>query len=169
MSHGRAAYITTLLSVVAALPLIAGCARPASIPDGTYYGYEPMGNLSPDQPDASWYHENVMTVRGGAIRIEKSPQWRLRDSVYSSASDGGFYTYEGSFEPVAGRIVAKLRWTACDYCAVRSDDPLPSKHVREYVVGQNSDGSFELDHVVYRAAPNPKLHGTPGGGAEPEP
>src|SRR6185312_7877011 len=83
--------------------------------------------------------------------------------------DGGFYTYEGSFEPLGARILAELRAVACDYCAVRSDDPLPSKKRREYVVVRNSDGSFELDRVVYRPMPDPKLHGSPYAGSESEP
>jgi hypothetical protein len=141
--------------------LVVGCTRAPFIADGTYYGYESMDNLSPDQPEAHWYHENVLTVRGQTIRIEKYPRWLVDDNVRFSASDGGFYTFEGSMEAVAGRTLVKLRLAKCDYCAIDVGDSLPSKRTREYVVTYERDGSFELDRVRYRREADSKLHGKP--------
>jgi hypothetical protein len=143
----------SLLLVCVAVLAVAGCATETSfVPDGTYYGFEPHANLSPDDPYAIWFHRNVMSVRGGKVRIDKSPRVFTGGRVLASASDGGFRTYEGSIEVVSGRTLVALRQITCEYCEPPpGDGPLPSKRIREYIVGFNDDGSFELDHVSYSA------------------
>lgn len=145
--------------------LSTGCSRHqgVSLPDGEYYGYEPMCNLSPQaDPDAYWYHANVLTVHGTELHIEKAPRYLSKGKVIASASDGGFYTYEGTIELVTGkRILVRLREVSCDYCAVRVDDPLPSKKTSEYILAIESSLFFELDHVRYSSKRDPSLDWRP--------
>ena len=139
-----------LALVVAALLATCHAERPA-IPDGTYYGYELMANLTPDQPEACWFHENVLTVAGPTIRIATSPYFQVGKEISSSASDGGFYTFEGSQSQLSGRTLVTLRQVNCDYCAIRVNNPVPSQ-VREYVVAFGDAGAFELNRVTYSRA-----------------
>jgi hypothetical protein len=63
----------------------------APVSDGTYFGYEFMPNLSPeDDPDAQWFHANSLTIRGAKLTIEKAPRYISKGEVFVSASDGGF-------------------------------------------------------------------------------
>jgi hypothetical protein len=82
---------------------VVSCTDGSSIADGTYYGYEHMISLSPEDLEASWYHEQVLTVRNGQVLLQTYPRW-IKDGVaVSSASDGGFYTYKGAIRRVAGK------------------------------------------------------------------
>jgi hypothetical protein len=139
--------------------LACGCGpSPSMLKDGTYIGYEPMANISPEEdPDAFWYHRSVLRVAGHAVTIEQFPMYLSRGEVISSASDGGFPVYEGTVERVGGRTLVRLRKISCDYCGIPVDDPLPSRIEREYIVRFIADGSFEFDRVVYSTKPNPKL------------
>jgi hypothetical protein len=148
--------LTAVLAVAA-----IGCSRGPTIADGTYYGYESMANLSPEDPDAYWYHENEFTVEGGRVHVEGHPRTLVNGQVFASASDGGFPVLEGSIEQVAGRTLVALRKISCDYCGNLVDDPLPSKKRREYVVFFEPDGAFEVDRVMYRLEPNVRLHWVP--------
>src|SRR5262245_31938486 len=88
---------------VAVIALVSGgCTNDVtSIDDGTYYGYELRDSVSPDQPEAIWFNKNVLTVRGDRVQLEKSPGYVLGNEVFSSASDGGFRTFDGTVETSA--------------------------------------------------------------------
>jgi hypothetical protein len=125
------------------------------IPDGTYYGYQPMPNLSPDEdPHAYWYHANVMTIRGARLEMKNSPVYESHGKMIWSASDGGFYRYEGTIETLGARLLFRVRGIDCDYCGIRAD---LFERTDEYVARVNADGSFEVDHVTYRATPDPRF------------
>jgi hypothetical protein len=138
------------LALIASL-LSVGCSKDAApISDGTYYGFELRTSASPDIPDAVWFNENVLTVQAGNVRLEKSPRYLLHGSVFASASDGGFRTFDGSVRDLGGRTLVALRQLTCDYCEPPpGDGPLPSRRSREYIALPNEDGTFELDHVRY--------------------
>jgi hypothetical protein len=146
----------------AVLAVVAvGCDRAPTIADGLYYGYEPMANLSPDDPGAYWYRENEFTVDNGRVHLEGYPRTLINGQVFASASDGGFPVFEGSLEQVAGRTLVSLRKVSCDYCGELVDDPLPSRKVREYIVFFEPTGAFEVDRVTYHLEPNTRLHWVP--------
>jgi len=62
-------------------------------------------------------------------------------------------------------VIFLMRLTRCDYCgiAVREggDPNEPFKRIDEYVARVNADGSFEVDHVLYRPTRDPRLALTP--------
>ena len=149
--------ILRCLAVTAGLVCAAQAARGA-IPDGRYYGYEPGPNLSPDQPKACWFHENTMTVTGEAIRVETSPMTQVGSKIMSSASDGGFYSYEGTQEDVGSKTVVRLRLMACDYCGINVRDPLPSKTIHEYTAVFGKGERVEINGVAYGRARKPTCH-----------
>jgi len=122
---------------------------PAS--DGTYFGYEFMANLSPEEdPDAQWFHANVLTIRGANLTIEKAPRYISKGEVVASASDGGFYSFIGSIIDSGGRTIVAMHLKGCDNCAVPVPEHGAPTGPTEYVVRFWKDGSFELDHVHYR-------------------
>jgi len=131
-------------------------AEPKTLKDGFYFGYEPLPNLSPGDPDAEWYYENNLFVKGGHIKLEKFPKTKIKGEVFSSASDGAFPVFEGKVFSYEERVIVSLRKMSCDYCRTESNDPLPSKIVREYVVRFIGADSFELDHVTYSTQPDPE-------------
>jgi hypothetical protein len=143
--------------------VVAGCAeRAPSVNDGTYYGYEPRISLSPDQPEAVWFNSHVLTVRGASVELRKSAGYVLGEEVFSSASDGGFRTFDGTLKALGGRTLVGLRQLTCDYCEPPAEDaPLPSKRVREYVLIPFEDGSFEVDHVRFYADENQRSYWMP--------
>jgi hypothetical protein len=144
-----------VIALAAALVTASCTTDVASIGDGTYYGYESRSSVSPDEPDAVWFNENVLTVDAGEVRLEKAPRYLLDGKIWASASDGGFRTFDGSIQTLGGRTLVGLRQLACDYCEPPpGDGPLPSKRIREYVVLSNDDGTFELDRVLYSADRN---------------
>ena len=151
---------TLWFAAFAASLLATGCARnEPAVSDGVYYGHEARSNVSPDEPEAVWFNENVLTIRAGSVRLEKAPRYLLEGRVFSSASDGGFRTFEGAIEQLGGRTIVGLRQLTCDYCEPPpGDGPLPSTRVREYVVLFNEDGTFELDHVRYSTDKSERPH-----------
>jgi len=147
------------LAVVLLLLAAAGCASTPLIPSGTYFGYESLCNLSSEEdPDAYWFHENTLTVKGNEVQLEKAPRHLSKGKVWASASDGGFFTYKGTMEHVGGRLVITFRDVKCDYCARRVDAP----PVEEYIVPLAEDGTFHVNHVRYSKERNAELSWKPG-------
>jgi hypothetical protein len=129
---------------------------------GTYYGYESMPNLSPDEPEAYWYYEVTLVVTGTKVRMSKSPRIKLKGAITASSSDGGFPVSEGEIRTLAGRTVIALHQVSCDYCGERMNDPLPPDSEREYIVLFASNGMFELDRIRFDRKPNRALSLKPG-------
>ena len=132
-------------------------AEQEKLKDGVYFGYKYLPNLSPGDPDAEWYYECDLFVKGGHIKLAKFPRTKIKGEVFASASDGAFPVYEGLVEADEKRTIVSLRKISCDYCMIEKDDPLPSKIVREYVLRFISADSFELDNVTYTTNPDPEL------------
>jgi hypothetical protein len=153
-------YFLALSCSVGVVSAIAGCERAdeMAVKDGTYYGYDPLPNLSPDDFEAIWYHENVLTIQGKQVQLKKRPYSRSKGVVVAQPADGGFYTYEGSIKVENGRTIVELRLESCEYCAVPDNEKLPSKLSRAYVVQSVPNALFELDRVRYRKSPDPSRH-----------
>ena len=97
------------LAVPACFAIAAiGCAHaPTPIGDGTYYAYKTKTNLTPEEPTAIWFDKHVLNVRNGDLKLRTSPGYVLHGRAISSASDGGFRTYDGSVELAAGRTIVR--------------------------------------------------------------
>ena len=154
--YSKAVGFSFICVFISAILICSSCARGRSIPDGTYFGYEFMCNLSPEEdPHAEWFHANVLTAKGKHLTISNDPRYFRKGELWSSSSDGGFFTYEGEIYKAGTRTIVALQMTNCDYCLRRvSKDPeenLPT----EYVVKYFKDGSFELNHVRYRRQKDP--------------
>jgi hypothetical protein len=140
------------------LTVFIGCNKYASpLKDGKYFGYESLPNLSlREGPESIRYYTCILQISNGKVTLNQSPTQLVKGKVYASASDGGFPKYDGEITVLGKRTLVSLRKTSCDYCE-RSDDPLPSKIEREYVIRFIGDGSFELNGVIYSTKPDPKL------------
>ncbi|GAB3291346.1 hypothetical protein GCM10027511_04400 [Hymenobacter humi] len=78
-----------------------------------------MGDLTPDEPGDSWYHENTLTVRQDSLYLKKVPvSIRKQEKSYSS-SDGGFYNYKGTVAWKGDSATAQLLLTSHDYVLIR--------------------------------------------------
>ena len=137
------------LVVLALIALSAACVTARFPSDGKYYGYEPLPNLSPEEPDCEWYRAVELSIAGSKVHIEKYPRARLRGVVTASASDGGFPVLEGTLKAVQGLAIVRIGQVSCDYCEHPEGDPFSPKIPREYVLFWGPDATFELDHVKF--------------------
>ena len=124
--------------------------------DGDYVGLEKMPNISPDDPHASWFHENTLVVRNDEAILNEVPVVFHGGKKGYSASDGGFMTFRAKFIKRDGERVIMLRMCQSDYIAFpvlvnpreRQDR---YKEIKAYPVKLSSD-SFEFNGVTYKAA-----------------
>jgi hypothetical protein len=91
--------------------------------NGEYVALEEMPNISPDDPDAKWFHESTLLVRNNEAILDMAPRYFKAGKKFYSASDGGFLTYRGRFFQKDGKSFIELRLIQSDYVAfrVRSD------------------------------------------------
>jgi hypothetical protein len=121
--------------------------------DGEYVGLERMPNLSPEDRDAQWFHENRLLIRNDEAILDKVPiVIRHREKVYS-ASDGGFLTYRAEFRMKAGQSFVALRLFESDYVGILRDkngkSVDPYGDLKTYPVKFVS-GGIEIEGVRYR-------------------
>ncbi len=125
-----------LTIVMLLIGLLTGCQDKIEsgeeVPSGDYIGLEEMGDASPDGPNSGWYHENTLTVRGNSVALNQVPVTISNNEKAYSASDGGFYNFEGTLEKSQGKYFARLTLTHHDYA------PVPVKIINE------ADTSSEL-------------------------
>jgi hypothetical protein len=152
--------VLALLLVVGMTSATSGCGGTEikAVEDGNYYGYDPLPNLSPEDSQAIWYHENVLTIRGKDVQLTKRPYSRSNGVVIAQPADGGFYTYKGNISAENGRTIVELHLESCEYCAVPDNEKLPSRVSRAYIVQSVPNALFEIDRVRYRASPDPSRH-----------
>jgi len=68
--------VSTILFPVAATRDFQGGssdAHESNTRDGAYVGCESMPNLSPEDPEPAWFHENTLLVRNGEAILDKVP------------------------------------------------------------------------------------------------
>jgi hypothetical protein len=118
------------------------------IVDGDYMGLEKMANLSPYNKDAQWFHENTLTIKGNKVTLEKVPIIIKKGKKEYSASDGGFYTFEGNINLSKGKQILILKLINSDYAPVRvsgnNDSPAQLK------IDIKKDGSLFIEGVLYK-------------------
>jgi hypothetical protein len=86
--------------------------------DGEYMALEKMPNISPDDPDSRWFHENTLLVQHNEAILDIVPVWFKRGKKVYSASDGGFLTYRARFFQRDRETFVNLRLLQSDYIAI---------------------------------------------------
>lgn len=117
-------------------------------PDGEYIGRQPMPNVSPDEPDARWFHEDRLVIRDNEAILDMVPIWILHGRRFFSASDGGFLTYRGRFFRRNGQNFISLRLFQADYIMVPVGKDIYSE-VKTYPVSF-AGGTITINGVRYR-------------------
>jgi len=152
----RRLVITLSLFVVVGTTVSLGA--PQARLSGTYYGYDTLPNLSPEEdPYAYWFYAVKLVVNGTSVRVTKRPRYLSKEEVLTSASDGGFPVLEGTVGQVGSRTIIALRQISCDYCESPPNDPLSPEREREYVLLFASPNEFEFDRMRFRRTEDPRL------------
>lgn len=125
--------------------------------DGEYLGRESMPNLTPEDPEAAWFHENTLLIRNDEAILDKVPIVIRRGKKIYSASDGGFMTYRARFTMVDGRSVVSLRLCQSDYLVFPVNKRDQYMEIRTYPV-KVVPGGIEIDGVPYRLTKLKKLN-----------
>jgi hypothetical protein len=110
-----AVLITLLCLVLLEEPQKVAAQSQSVAKDGDYVGLEKMPNLSPDDRDARWFHENTLVIRSDEAILEKVPITIRHGEKSYSASDGGFLTYRARFTKKDGQSVIQMRLFESDY------------------------------------------------------
>jgi hypothetical protein len=119
------------------------------VKDGDYVGLEKMPNLSPDDRDARWFHENTLIIRNDEAILENVPITIRHGQKSYSASDGGFLTYRARFARKDGLSIIQMRLFKSDYVIFPSDKHDQYTEIKEYPVTLGSD-QIEFAGVRYK-------------------
>jgi hypothetical protein len=119
------------------------------VKDGDYAGLEKMPNLSPDDRDAKWFHENTLVVRNDEAILDKVPITIRHGEKSYSASDGGFLTYRARFTKKDGQTVIQMRLFQSDYVMFPAGKHDQYTEIKTYPVKFVSD-EIEFDGVRYK-------------------
>jgi hypothetical protein len=115
---------------------------------GAYVALEEMPNISPDEPNAKWFHENTLLVRNNEAILYMAPVWFKKGKKFYSASDGGFLTYRGRFFQKDGLSFLELRLFESDYVAFPvGSDPYKELTTRNVKL---TSGALEIEGVRYQ-------------------
>jgi len=117
--------------------------------DGEYIGRESMPNLTPEDPEAAWFHGNALLIRNDEAILDKVPIVIRRGTKGYSASDGGFMTYRARFTMIDGRSVVALRLCQSDYLVFPVNKHDQYMEIKTYPV-KVVPGGIEIDGVPYR-------------------
>ena len=112
-------------------------------------GLQAMPNISPDEKDANWFHENKLLIRDKQAILDMSPVYFLHGKKWYSASDGGFMTYRGEFFQKDGADFIRLRLFQSDYVAFQVGRK-PYAELKVYPV-KFLHGSLEINGVHYKS------------------
>ena len=113
-------------------------------------------HLSPDDPHASWFHENTLVVRNDEAILNEVPVVFHGAKKGYSASDGGFITFRAKFVKKDGEPVIMLRMCQSDYLVVQvpvkpQERQDRYKETKTYPVKLNSD-RIDFNGVTYKIA-----------------
>jgi hypothetical protein len=117
--------------------------------DGEYVGLEKMPNLTPDDRDAAWFHENTLLIRNDEAILDKVPVTIRHGKKTYSASDGGFLTYRARFTKKDGQSFVALRLFQSDYLISPVGKHDQYTEIKTYPVTFVS-GQIEFDGVRYK-------------------
>jgi hypothetical protein len=124
--------------------------------DGAYVGRESMPNLTAEDPEAAWFHENTLVIRNDEAILDKVPIVIRRGKKGYSASDGGFLTYRAKFAVVEGKNLVSMRLCQSDYLVWPANKHDQYTEVKTYPM-KPVPGGIEIDGVLYRPTKLKKL------------
>jgi hypothetical protein len=130
-------------------PLTSG-----SLSDGQYVALEPIKDFrgaEPGEKGSRWFHEVVLTIAGGKVSAFEAPVVYRHGTRYDSASDGGFYRFEGCLAIDGDHYRSDMRLMSCDYCR-ESEELTPTKTLS--IAAQGRD--IVVDGKRYRRLANPR-------------
>jgi hypothetical protein len=105
-----------------------------------YIGYAPMPDLSTN--DEIWIRRGSLQIHGDQIKLSTSALVCSKGKVFSSESDGGFYSYEGTISGAAETRIAILHLVDCDYCMHSASDE--TRVLKFHAIDANT---IELDGI----------------------
>ena len=149
--------LIVLFSVVVASDFQAADGRGGIATDGEYIGLEKLPNLTPEDPDTAWFHENRLVIRNDEAILDKVPiTIRNRKKVYEAA-DGGFLTYRARFTKKDGQDLITRRLFESDYVGFTKDRHEVYREIKTYVVRLVDGDRMEIDGVRYQPAKLAKI------------
>jgi hypothetical protein len=94
-------------------PLPAGVLK-----DGRYVGQEPIAFLTgrdPGPAGSEWFHEAALTIADGRVTDYESPIVYVRGQRHESASEGGFYFFQGCLAVDGNQYTANMTLKMSEY------------------------------------------------------
>lgn len=125
--------------------ILASCAFGGEPIPGTYIGWKPRSDLTPDEPGDAWFRVHKLTLKGKGVEIEASPRVIKDGKALASASDGGFLTYKGEIYQRDGTLRVKMRVIKSDYVP----EPVGGWPALDLELKNQTEVSFSLDGVAY--------------------
>jgi hypothetical protein len=136
-----------ILTIYILLSIIASEINANEIVEGVYIGWKKISDLSPYDKGEVWYHEHKLVVKGNEIKINAFPRVIKNGRLNYSASDGGFYTYEGKiYNDNNKKPYVKLKVINCDYCPVPVSGKWPENN---YSIVIENEVTFVFGSVRY--------------------
>ena len=88
---------------------------------GAFIGHASMSDFNTD--DDVWIRRGALHVDGHRLRLQTRALICRGDAVLASASDGGFYEYDGEILEKDGQTTASLWEVRCDNCGEQTPPP----------------------------------------------
>src|SRR4051812_37447901 len=88
-----------------------------AIEDGRYVGREPIEGFVSTIPEAKggkWFHEVSLTIADGKVSLAAIPVVYVRGQRHESASEGGFYHFDGCLKVEGDHYSSEMRLMSCD-------------------------------------------------------
>lgn len=117
--------------------------------DGEYVGLERMPNLTPEDRDTEWFHENTLLIRNNEAILDKVPITIRHGRKEYTAADGGFLKYRARFAVKDGQIFVALRLFQSMYIMFPRDKHDQYTEIKTYPVKFVS-GRIQINGVRYR-------------------
>jgi hypothetical protein len=148
----KANFPPSLLSLLGALLSLtfasAICAEtpPAAygtFPQGVFVGLEPLPANFGERPSQKWYHQIMLTLEGTKAKLDAVPIYFENGKKFWSASDGGFWVFEGRMSAKGEKFILDMKLTNSDYSRIEKTE-------RQWDLVVNPDGTLTVDKVVYK-------------------
>ena len=141
--------VISLLIILCMLLTIPTTLHAEEIVDGIYIGWEPSPDISPDVKSDKWFHGHTLKVKGNKLYIETYPVWVKNGEITYSASDGAFYSYEGTIFSKNNKSYVKLKMISCDYCVRPINDDSKVEESKTIEIIMKNELSFVINNVLY--------------------
>ena len=114
--------------------------------DGVYLGWKKSVDLTPENIEEIRYQQHELVMKDSIVRIRTSPKTIKNGELSHSASENGFFYYQGKISYRDGKPYIRLKLTDCDYC--RSLDK-ESDQAKEFPVIIKNEVMFSINSVLY--------------------